>query len=291
MFRNFFSRRKSLEPVKKPALPQIDLAFLDTNALAFISDSRNRKIWLKFVSYLLDNDLFIALAENQAAELTDNIQRSEYVAQVLFARGVMMKGTGVVLREEVENYPHGMRYPYISYAICAELLKENGLENALKMFSAYGLKEARSIQKQYRDIWFAGVRASIAERRPEELAAYRKNELKAEGIVWPKIIWKLRKENLEFLKKFQENPEALDIKAFPSIYIGYLYDFYKYIVAGHPPKKSDFGDVHNIGLIHYTKLAIVDKEMANHLHLMQKRENVLIDTKIETMAFFDQFRD
>ena len=93
----------------------------------------------------------------------------------------------------------------------------------------------------------------------------------------------LRKSGSSFREKIKSEPNAFNPMAFPGVYLRAAYIYYRYILKGLRPERSDTPDLHQLFYFHYCAKVITEKSMAGILHQLKNERGLLSNLEIQSI--------
>lgn len=259
-------------------------AYFDTNILSTLA--KNISLWKPLQVFLYENDLCLALAEGQIAELSSDTRLHAPLNSLLtIMPSAFIKTHDVIFGEEVKAHPGRRIDTLFRYPLNA-LFGKNDLENYL---SSPDLKDVRDEQKNTAALWMQNIDGLKANFPPGRNGKYDKSQ--AWLFAWTLTIQELQADHLDFLEFFKTNVESFNAETFLSSQIAAYVVFYKYYLTGQSPKRSsDFGDMFQLRAMPYCDLVVVERNMCEILSQIQKNTSILDGVKIKNIKFLEDWK-
>jgi hypothetical protein len=259
-------------------------AYFDTNILSTLA--KNISLWQPLQVFLYENDLCLALAEGQIAELSSDTRLHAPLNSLLtIVPSALIKTHKVIFDEEVKAHP-GRRIDTLFHYPLNALFGKNELENYL---SSPELKDARDEQKNTSALWIQKITSLKSNFPPGKTGKYDKSQ--AWLFAWTLTIQKLQADYLDFLELFKNNVKGFNAETFLSSQIAAYVIFYKYYLTGQSPSRSsDFGDMFQLRAMPYCELVVVERNMCEILNQIQKNTSILNGVTIKNIKFLEDWK-
>jgi hypothetical protein len=261
--------------------------YLDTGIYSHLA--KNTQVWDRLITFLLANDLCLALSSANLAELAD-AQRlhGTLVDLLLLMPSAAIKPWDIILDEEVKTHPQRRTESLLFYPFNQLLLERNGGDTLLGWFTGKRLVEARRGQR--RDAGrLLTVHRSVKSNFPPSKSGNYTREQASEFAIFIVMQW-LADTHRVFLASFKERPSDLHTEVFLSVRLFALVNFYKYYLGRREPTKlSDFGDEFHLFYLPYCKLAIMERDLCNVLNQVKGHQDVLNSTVVRNIDFFQDW--
>ena len=266
-----------------------NFAYLDTNILSYLAKKVRDKEWSeakRFRSYLLDQDLTIAISEAHMLELSEADKLHEPLALLLvMLPSALIKSREMIVAEEVDAHPSPYTGSIVAQRINPLLLEPNGITILKRsLFSKSHVTEARNKQQKR------------ARELPQEHQQLKSNYPTARNGKYVKeqakefanfmVMQILAGLHREFLLQFKDDISQLKFENFRGIRLRSMALFYKYYLGNRKPKStSELGDFGHLLYIPYCQLAIMEKDICNVLKQIQKSQDVISETEVQNISF------
>ncbi|MCW5594122.1 MAG: hypothetical protein KIT07_03510 [Anaerolineales bacterium] len=259
-------------------------AYFDTNIISYLAKEKN--VWSKLRDFLFENNLTLAISGIHLAELS-NVRRNhdDLKEMLLSIPSALVKNVDVVISEEIGAYPDDRDADLLYYPIQYALLQENGIRELEEQLGSYNLRKARvELDKQANS-----MAVQIMKLKQNFPTSKSGKYIREQGSQYSKeIVWQwLSKSHPEFTKNTQK--EQLDATRFKTVWVFSQMCFYRYYLNNRTfSKTSDFGDLHHCLLLSYCDLIVMERDLANLLKQIQKRNNQVLQAPIHDIDFLYQ---
>jgi hypothetical protein len=87
----------------------------------------------------------------------------------------------------------------------------------------------------------------------------------------------------DFREKIKCESKVFNPMAFPGAYLRAAYIYYRYILKGMRPERSDTPDIHQIFYFQYCSKVILEKSMAGILHQLKNERGLIGNLEIQSI--------
>ena len=258
-----------------------EILFCDTNIVRYILDDPSRAD--AFVDHVNETGFMLALSLIQVVELTKLTHYHVPLANLIFALDThIFAWWKLIVAEEAERYPaRAIIDPLSRPSICSHYPGFRGKSELALALSGNDLAliwtEFEEQKTDYEPI-MAWLPSTLPSKQTEEVIDID-FKLHNFGVV----LQMLRQISPEVVNRIEPSSETLGEGVFPGAYVHASYIYYRYILKGMKPQRSDVPDLHQVFYIPYCRKAIVEKSMAGILHQLKRERGLLPEVDVQTM--------
>jgi hypothetical protein len=259
-------------------------AYFDTNIYSHLA--KNISLWNPLLKFLLNYDLSNSFSSANLAELADATFLYNSLTNLMLCMPTgVIKTWDMILDEEIASHPNKRVETLLLDPIIRLAVKKTGHEELKSMFTSKKLSFAREEQLRYAKQMKITHSSYKQNFPPASSGKYIRQQ--ADEFADISVLQWLSSTHLKFLKKFKNNATELNTKAFQSVRIFGLVNFYKYYLGNRNINKlSDFGDFAHLCYLPYCNLVIIEKDLCNILNQIKNNHDILQKTTIRNIDFF-----
>lgn len=238
--------------------------------------------WRPLQDFLHEHDLCIALSEGQIPELNDFKHLHENLGVLLSAvPTIITKTHDDILNQEVQNFP-AVITPNIVGGYANDKF---GTDNLQRNLSSETLASARKDQRRSATLMRTNLEELKSNFPPKPDGKY--NEDQADDFVWIYVLQLLAQTHPHFVIQFRDNASTFAYEPFRYLTLRSYVLFYKYYLHQKKALPSDFGDLFHLNTIPYCEVVLVERDLCNVLNHIKKNHQILRNTIIKNVDFFD----
>ena len=245
--------------------------------------AKHEELWDCLREYLLREDLVLAITGAQLVELFDASRLHENIIGLVSSipSKLICPWDEVIIKRISEGNLFGGIEICLQPYLIGDSPEQDNKDKLMQGLLKFG--EVRNVQNKDA----TRMEQILNERKknfpPEADGKYSANQARKFA---SRITKQWLKRDTFLLKQYKEYGYRID--HFRAIEIFAYFIFYKYYLANQPVKESDFGDLFHLFNLAFVKKAVMENNMVEYLHQIQRNHAVLSSVEIFNIKTFRQ---